>query len=131
MLLDGQAGAMSVSHPAQGIQHLQTEIEAIRDDIAPTWLQHPLSLEQTADKYVRPSLQQVNTAVPLLFVHLPAHPCILAYLHRLQQLHIICQPMLPSEQHSIALHEPSWWHCFHSAAMFCPTLLQGSGLRFS
>ena len=44
---------------------LQTEIEAIRDDIAPTWLQHPLSLEQTADKYVRPSLQQVNSAVSL------------------------------------------------------------------
>ena len=44
---------------------LQTEIEAIRDDIAPTWLQHPLSLEQTADKYVRPSLQQVKSAVCL------------------------------------------------------------------
>ena len=39
---------------------LQTEIEAIRDDIAPTWLQHPLSLEQTADKFVRPSLQRVG-----------------------------------------------------------------------
>ena len=43
----------------------QTEIEAIRDDIAPTWLQHPLSLEQTADKYVRTSLQQVRSAASL------------------------------------------------------------------
>ena len=43
---------------------LQTEIEAIRDDIAPTWLQQPLSLEQTADKFLRPSLQQVRIACP-------------------------------------------------------------------
>ena len=44
---------------------MQTEIEAIRDDIAPTWLQAPMSLEQTADKFVRPSLQKVglNSAV--------------------------------------------------------------------
>lgn len=44
----------------QSLWWLQTEIEAIRDDIAPTWLQHPLSLQQTADKFVRPSLQQVD-----------------------------------------------------------------------
>ena len=44
----------------QTLWWLQTEIEAIRDDIAPTWLQHPLSLQQTADKFVRPSLQQVD-----------------------------------------------------------------------
>ena len=38
----------------------QTEIEAIRDDIASTWLEGPLSFEQTADKFVRPALQQVR-----------------------------------------------------------------------
>lgn len=53
---------------------LQTEIEAIRDDIAPTWLQQPLSLEQTADKFVRPSLQQT-------FIDLCQQP-VAAYLDR-------------------------------------------------
>lgn len=38
---------------------LQVEITAIRDDIAPSWLQPPLSIEQTAQKYVRPELRQV------------------------------------------------------------------------
>ncbi len=52
--------------PDHRLYLLQTEIEAIRDDIAPTWLQHPLSLEQTADKFVRPSLQQVGMDIPLL-----------------------------------------------------------------
>lgn len=38
---------------------LQAEIGAIRDDIAPTWLEAPRSLEETADRYVRPALRQV------------------------------------------------------------------------
>ncbi len=38
---------------------LQEEVSALRDDIAPTWLKEPLSIEETAVKYVRPSLQQV------------------------------------------------------------------------
>ena len=35
----------------------QAEISAIRDDVAPAWLKEPLSLEETAARYVRPSLQ--------------------------------------------------------------------------
>src|SRR5438045_4128584 len=38
---------------------LQREISAIRDDVAPTWLEEPLSLEDTAAKYVRPALRQI------------------------------------------------------------------------
>ena len=37
---------------------LNEELAAIRDDIAPTWLEEPLSLEETADKYVRPALRK-------------------------------------------------------------------------
>lgn len=36
---------------------LQDEIEIIREDIAPTWMQSPLSVEQTADKFVRDELK--------------------------------------------------------------------------
>ena len=38
---------------------LQREISAIRDDVAPTWLEEPLSIEDTAAKYVRPALRQI------------------------------------------------------------------------
>lgn len=38
---------------------LQEEIHKIRTDIAPTWLQEPLSLQDTAKKFVRPELQGV------------------------------------------------------------------------
>ncbi len=40
-------------------QELQAEIGQIRDDVAPTWLEEPLSIEDTAAKYVRPALRQV------------------------------------------------------------------------
>ncbi|MEO8765611.1 MAG: NAD(P)/FAD-dependent oxidoreductase [Ginsengibacter sp.] len=38
---------------------LSEEIEKIRDDIAPTWLEEPYSIEETAGRYVRPGLRQV------------------------------------------------------------------------
>lgn len=38
---------------------LQNEIDQIREDIAPTWLTSPLSIEETAEKYVRPQLRQI------------------------------------------------------------------------
>jgi len=38
---------------------LQREISAIRDDVAPTWLEEPLSIEDTAAKYMRPALRQI------------------------------------------------------------------------
>ncbi len=38
---------------------LQAEIGALRDDVAPTWLQEPLSIEATAEKYIRKELREV------------------------------------------------------------------------
>ncbi len=37
---------------------LQEEIGKIRDDVAPTWLEEPLSIENTAEKYLRPALRR-------------------------------------------------------------------------
>ncbi|HEX4384329.1 MAG TPA: NAD(P)/FAD-dependent oxidoreductase [Myxococcales bacterium] len=39
-------------------QALQAEIGALRDDVHQTWLEEPLSIEETAAKYIRPALQQ-------------------------------------------------------------------------
>lgn len=39
-------------------QAMNDEIAKIRDDIAPTWMQEPLSIEETAEKYVRKELRQ-------------------------------------------------------------------------
>jgi phytoene dehydrogenase-like protein len=36
---------------------LQKELSAIRDDLAPTWLCEPSSIEETAERYVRPHLR--------------------------------------------------------------------------
>jgi phytoene dehydrogenase-like protein len=38
---------------------MQKEIGEIRDDIAPTWLEEPLSIEETAEKYVRSTHKKV------------------------------------------------------------------------
>jgi phytoene dehydrogenase-like protein len=38
---------------------LQAELCALRADIAPTWLMQPLSIEETAERHVRPELRQV------------------------------------------------------------------------
>ncbi len=38
---------------------LNAEIGMIRDDVAATWLQEPLSIEETAEKFVRPHLRKV------------------------------------------------------------------------
>ncbi|MGH9962262.1 MAG: phytoene desaturase family protein, partial [Pyrinomonadaceae bacterium] len=39
-------------------QALTREIGQIRDDLAPSWLQEPLSLQNTAEKHIRPSLRE-------------------------------------------------------------------------
>jgi phytoene dehydrogenase-like protein len=36
---------------------MDAEIAALRDDIAPTWLLEPLSIEETAERFVRPALR--------------------------------------------------------------------------
>jgi phytoene dehydrogenase-like protein len=42
---------------------LQTELEALREDLAPAWLAEPSSVEETAERYVRPSLRSVFVAL--------------------------------------------------------------------
>jgi phytoene dehydrogenase-like protein len=38
---------------------MQAEIAQLREDVAPTWLSEPLSIEETAERYVRAPLRQV------------------------------------------------------------------------
>ncbi|MBL6274859.1 NAD(P)/FAD-dependent oxidoreductase [Micromonospora fiedleri] len=38
---------------------LQAELAAMRADLAPAWLAEPLTVEETAQRYLRPALQQV------------------------------------------------------------------------
>lgn len=40
-------------------QRLQQEVTALRDDLAPAWLQEPMTLEETAERYIRPALREV------------------------------------------------------------------------
>src|SRR5438128_5662273 len=40
-------------------QALQSEIAQIREDVAPTWLQEPLSVEDTAERFVRRELRRI------------------------------------------------------------------------
>lgn len=37
---------------------MQAELAAIRDDVAPAWLAEPRSVEETAERYVRPALRR-------------------------------------------------------------------------
>lgn len=39
-------------------QRLMAELAALREDVAPAWLSEPLSIEETAEKYVRRDLQE-------------------------------------------------------------------------
>src|SRR5436305_11899291 len=39
-------------------EQLQREIAQLREDVAPTWLEEPLSIEETAQRYVRPAWQR-------------------------------------------------------------------------
>lgn len=44
-------------------QALQREIGQLRDDVGPSWLQPPLSVEDTAAQYVRPALREIYVAL--------------------------------------------------------------------
>jgi phytoene dehydrogenase-like protein len=38
---------------------MQAELAQLRDDVAPTWMEEPLSIEETAERYVRAPLRQI------------------------------------------------------------------------
>eukprot|EP01112_Ceratiomyxa_fruticulosa_P008195 TRINITY_DN2116_c0_g1_i1.p1 TRINITY_DN2116_c0_g1~~TRINITY_DN2116_c0_g1_i1.p1 ORF type:complete len:541 (+),score=140.45 TRINITY_DN2116_c0_g1_i1:275-1897(+) len=40
-------------------QQIEHELEMLRDDLGKTWLMEPLSVEETAEKFVRPALRQI------------------------------------------------------------------------
>ena len=40
-------------------QHVEAELAAFREDVGKTWMEEPLSIEETAAKYVRPALRQI------------------------------------------------------------------------
>jgi phytoene dehydrogenase-like protein len=42
---------------------LQQELEMLRDDLAPAWLQEPASVEETAERFVRPALRETFVAL--------------------------------------------------------------------
>ncbi|MGH8891668.1 MAG: phytoene desaturase family protein [Acidothermaceae bacterium] len=42
---------------------LQAELDLLRSDLAPAWLAEPLALEETAQRYIRPQLQDVFVAL--------------------------------------------------------------------
>jgi phytoene dehydrogenase-like protein len=55
-------------------ESMNREISQIRDDLAPAWLEEPLSLEATAECYIRPALRRA-------FLDLVKNP-VEDYLHR-------------------------------------------------
>ncbi|MDH3486036.1 MAG: NAD(P)/FAD-dependent oxidoreductase, partial [Myxococcales bacterium] len=54
-----QLAAMFSPADARANDALQDELAKLREDIAPAWLQAPVSIEDTAERYVRPALRQV------------------------------------------------------------------------
>ena len=44
---------------ARAHQALSRELAQLREDLGPTWLEEPLSIEDTAERWVRPGLRQV------------------------------------------------------------------------
>jgi phytoene dehydrogenase-like protein len=40
-------------------ERLDLELEQLREDLGPSWLAEPLSIEATAERYVRPALRQI------------------------------------------------------------------------
>ena len=71
---DQQIRSFFSDQDAKAIERLEAEIAMLREDLAPSWLQEPLPLEQTADKYIRKELQAT-------FLDLCSSP-VEEYLHR-------------------------------------------------
>ena len=51
------------SRDANANRALQAELAMLREDIGPTWLRAPLSIERTAERHVRPALRDVFVAL--------------------------------------------------------------------
>jgi len=60
---DVQLARFFSSHDANADRALRAELAMLRRDIGPTWLQAPLSIEQTAERHVRPGLRDAFVAL--------------------------------------------------------------------
>ena len=71
---DQQIRSFFSDQDAKAIERLEAEIAMLREDLAPSWLQEPLPLEETANKFIRKELQAT-------FLNLCSSP-VEEYLHR-------------------------------------------------
>ena len=55
---EAQLGRFFSRRDVEADRALQNELSMLREDVAPTWLQAPLSIEETADLHVRPALRE-------------------------------------------------------------------------
>src|SRR5690606_33046077 len=57
--VERQIASFFSEEDAAAHRRLSGELAQLRDDLGPSWLAEPLSIEETADRYVRPALRQV------------------------------------------------------------------------
>jgi phytoene dehydrogenase-like protein len=56
---EAQLGEFFSQRDVEADRALQNELSMLREDVAPTWLQTPASIEETAERHVRPALRGV------------------------------------------------------------------------
>jgi phytoene dehydrogenase-like protein len=56
-LLERQLQAYFSPADRRAHEAMQAELALLRDDVAPTWLEEPLSIELTAERFIRPALR--------------------------------------------------------------------------
>lgn len=61
--LEAQFRRFFSAHDHRAHVALSRELEALREDIAPSWLEPPGSIEEAADRYVRPALRETFVAL--------------------------------------------------------------------
>lgn len=71
---DAQLRAFFSDADANAVARLEAELALLREDLAPAWLQEAFSLEETAERFIRPELREV-------FMRLCREP-VENYLHR-------------------------------------------------
>ncbi len=55
---DAQLARFFSPRDVEADRALQRELTSLREDVAPSWLESPGSIEETADRYVRPALRE-------------------------------------------------------------------------
>lgn len=60
---DAQLARFFTARDVDADHALQRELDMLRSDVAPAWLQAPWSIEETAERFVRPSLRRAFVAL--------------------------------------------------------------------